>query len=50
MLSTRQVDFLAAIRMEQVMLRTRFSKFLRLPGEMMRPKIEEDIRRRLVLG
>jgi hypothetical protein len=50
MLSTRQVDFLAAIRMDQVVLRTRFSKLLPLPGEMMPPKIEEEIRRRLVLG
>jgi quercetin dioxygenase-like cupin family protein len=32
------------------MLRTRLSRLLSLSGEMMLPKIEEDIRRRLVLG
>jgi quercetin dioxygenase-like cupin family protein len=32
------------------MLRTRLSKLLSLSGEMMLPRIEEDISRRLVLG
>lgn len=32
------------------MLRTKLSKLLSLPGEMVLPIIEEDIRRRLVLG